>query len=83
MTRIKVRLFGVEARSLGRSELELDLPQAAPTCADVRRAAAAAAPRLASWLAICRFAINHAFVDEAAAVGPGDEVALIGMVSGG
>ena len=85
MTHVKVLLFGVAARTLGRSqlELELDLPQAAPTCSDIRQAAAAAAPHLASWLAICRFAVNHTFVGEATAVGPRDEVALIGMVSGG
>jgi molybdopterin converting factor small subunit len=81
--RIVVKLFGPQAQTAGRRELALDLAAGPVTCAALRCALAAAEPRLAPTLPASRFAINCALAAEADAVRAGDEVALIGPVSGG
>ena len=43
----------------------------------------AAEPLLAGMLPACRFAVNHAFAADDRAIAEGDEVALIGLTSGG
>lgn len=82
-TRIRVKLFGPEAATAGRREVAIDLPDEAATCAQLRASLAAAEPALAPRLPHCRFAINSAYAGEDDPVRPGDEVALIGPVSGG
>lgn len=81
--RVTVKLFGNEAVAANRREVTLDLPGASATVADLRERLAAALPELAEAAARCRVAVNHEFADDAAAVHPDDEVALIGQVSGG
>lgn len=81
--RVTVKLFGHEARSLGGREASVDMPGESPTCRDLRVALSAQHPALAASLASCRFAVNHQFVADDHAIHPGDEVALIGAVSGG
>lgn len=82
MTRITIRLFGPQAQLAATHELALELPSA-PTCGDLRRRLAEAVPALAPSLASSRLAVNHAFADDDTPVAASDEVALIGMVSGG
>lgn len=79
---VRVRLFGPEARALGRGEVAIE---AAPgtTCAQLRSDLRARYPQLQDSLSHARFAINSEFADEAREIEPGDEVALIGLVSGG
>lgn len=81
--RIEVRLFGPQARTLGQSVAQVDVDGAAPTCGHLRAALAENFPQLSGELAACRFAINHEFANDQAALAPDDEVALIGPVSGG
>jgi len=76
-----VKLFGAEARLAGRKELELEF--SGLTCAQLRAQLAETLPQLAGSLPLCRFAVNHEYVAIEHALREGDEVALIGMVSGG
>jgi molybdopterin converting factor small subunit len=80
--RIRVLLFGQEARAVGRSDVDvlLDGPL---TCGSLRAALAREVPALWPYLRSGRFAVNHEFADDGRALRETDEVALIGMVSGG
>ena len=77
-----VRLFGPEAELAGSSQVtvEIDGP---PTCRELREAITRLNPSLAPRATACRFAVNHEFVDDDFLVSERDEVALIGLVSGG
>lgn len=81
--KIQVLLFGPLSAELGRSSVELELSSDPPTGADVRRALAEAEPGIAPLLPSHRFARNHEIVSDDEPLAAGDEVALIGMVSGG
>ncbi len=81
--RLTVKLFGPEAALVGRSEVEVELGPGQATCADLRQGLASAQPRLAAALGRCRLAVNHEFAGDEVELKPGDEVALIGLVSGG
>lgn len=80
--RIEVKLFGAEARLLGADTLAVDL-DAPATCGELRDAMRAVAPALASSLGWARFAVNGRYADDATTIDAGDELALIGLVSGG
>lgn len=79
---VVVKLFSVEAQAAGTREATVELPRDA-TCAALRNALTAAYPALASRMEKCRVAVNHEFAADAMVVRQGDEVALIGPVSGG
>lgn len=79
---VVVKLFGPDALAVGRPQLAFELPPES-TCRELRQKLRQAAPRLAGSLTASRFAVNHVFANEAQPLRPGDEVALIGMVSGG
>ena len=79
---IEVKIFGPQARLAQRSSIRIALEPAA-TCEALRAKLAEAEPELAPSLPRSRFAINHEFAAESQAIREGDEVALIGMVSGG
>ena len=81
---ITVRLFGPQARLAGQETVTLEMPEPEPTCAHVRASRAGQVPELQDSLAGSRFAVNFEYVtDERTPVKASDEVALIGMVSGG
>jgi molybdopterin converting factor small subunit len=80
---VTVRLFGQEARAAGRDTVIVPLADAQCTCGHLRAALLAAEPRLAATLPNCRWAVNHAFATETQPIAATDEVALIGLVSGG
>jgi molybdopterin converting factor small subunit len=77
-----VRLFGPEAELTGVSQVtvRVDGPL---TCRELREAITRDVPSLAARMSTCRLAVNHEFVDDAFLVSEQDEVALIGLVSGG
>lgn len=81
--RIEVLLFAAQARATGHDRLTVSLPSAAPTCADLRDALGEAVPALRAQLPTSRFAVNHEFVGDGHRIAADDEVALIGLVSGG
>ncbi|MBK9119409.1 MAG: MoaD/ThiS family protein [Phycisphaerales bacterium] len=78
-----VHFFGAEAQTLGRDRLAVELPEAEPTCGTLRTYLSTTERVLAEPLRTARFAVNHAFAPDTQRLMPGDEVALIGMVSGG
>ncbi|MGQ0628624.1 MAG: MoaD/ThiS family protein [Phycisphaerales bacterium] len=79
---LSVLLFGPERAALGRSRVEVTVSEGAGP-AEILRALAEQAPALAPLLRSGRIAINGAFAPPDARAAPGDEVALIGLVSGG
>ena len=78
-----IKLFGPLSRAAGRGELAIAVGHARPTCGEIRARLAADEPLLAGMLPACRFAINHAFAADDREIAEGDEVALIGLTSGG
>jgi molybdopterin synthase catalytic subunit len=79
---ITVRLFGPEAEVTGRSQVTVDVDSTA-TCGQLRVALAQHEPSLAPYLPACRLAVNHEFAGDEHPLSEQDEVALIGLVSGG
>lgn len=78
---VNVLLFGPQATLAGKREVAVEVAE--PTAQAVLTALSEAAEPLAASLAASRLAVNHEFVAETHPIRPGDEVALIGMVSGG
>ncbi len=79
---VTVKLFGAEAESAGRASVVVDVADGAD-CRAVRAALVAACPSLEPLLSHARFAVNNAYATDATVIARGDEVALIGLVSGG
>lgn len=78
-------LFGPAAAALGgRDSVCVPLASGvAATVAELGRAMQEKFPPLAPMVASGRFAVNHSFAHGHDRIGPGDEIALIAMVSGG
>lgn len=79
--KINVLLFGPQATLAKRRELTVEVAE--PTAGAVLTALASESEPLVASLSTSRLAVNHEFVAESHVLRPGDEVALIGMVSGG
>jgi molybdopterin converting factor small subunit len=79
----RVKLFGPMSQAVGQGELSISLQGDGATCAALRATLFAAEPRLAGLLDGCRFAVNGRFAAEGHMLAEGDEIALIGFVSGG
>lgn len=75
---VKVLLFGREREIVGRESVEVDVPRGASAAAVLEMLGR-------EWPGVkgARLAVNHAFARGDEAIGEGDELALIGMVSGG
>ena len=80
--KVRVRLFGPQARLAGTDEIAVALPAGA-TAGGVKAALGKAFPALRPSLGGSRIAVNHEYAADADPVPPGAEVALIGLVSGG
>ena len=80
---LRVKLFGPMSQAVGQPELSVPVEGALPTCATLRACMFAREPRLAGFLDGCRFAVNGRFASEEQSLSAGDEIALIGFVSGG
>ena len=78
-----IKLFGPLSRAAGKGELAVAVDHGRPTCGEIRARVAIVEPLLAKMLPACRFAINHAFAADDRRIDEGDEVALIGLTSGG
>lgn len=79
---VRVLLFGPEAAAARSDALTMDVP-AGSTADAVKAAIAGACPALSPLLPAARLAVNSAFARGDQPINPGDEVALIGLVSGG
>ena len=80
--KVQVRLFAVLRDSLGRSELEMELPEGA-TLEDVWRHLVKEHPALAPRRRSLAAAVNRRYAAFDASLAAGDEVAFIPPVSGG
>ena len=80
--KLRILLFGPEAAALARDHVELDIPAPA-TPHSLREHLAAAFPALRPSLPAARFAVNSRFAAPDQSISSSDEVALIGLVSGG
>ena len=81
--RVTIKLFGPAAQRVGTREVGVTVEGERASCAAVKRALEAATPALADVIPASRLAVNHEFAGDDDTVAPGDEVALIAMVSGG
>jgi molybdopterin converting factor small subunit len=81
--RVSVLLFGPQATLAGARSVDVEIPIEAPTASDIFTALREVAPALTGSLVSSRLAINHEFATADQTIQQGDEVALIGMVSGG
>lgn len=80
---IAIQLFGPQARLAGVHQVVIAAPSEQITCEQLLDLLRAARPELADSLRDSRLAVNHAFANPETQIQPGDEVALIGLVSGG
>jgi len=80
---VQVKLFGPLAQAAATRTASVELPAGQANCAALREALTRRYPQLRDALATCRLAVNHEFVGDATPIALGDEVALIGQVSGG
>ncbi|MGL4511993.1 MAG: MoaD/ThiS family protein [Lacipirellulaceae bacterium] len=78
-----VLVFGPQAVAVGTRSIEIDLVDSPCTVADVLEAIGAASPALLPSLAASRLAVDHEFATPERLLTGGEELALIGMVSGG
>jgi molybdopterin synthase catalytic subunit len=77
-----VLLFAALRDRAGRTVVSVDVDEPV-TVASLRHALALQIPAVAGALPHCRIAVDHAFVDDAHAIAPGAEVAIVPPVSGG
>jgi len=80
---IVVKLFGPQARMCGRTEVSLEVSGEGATYDALTKQLAEAEPSLRESLATSRLAVNHEYALPEQISREGDDVALIGMVSGG
>jgi molybdopterin converting factor small subunit len=80
---ITVKLFGPQAQLARTRELIVELPDEDVTCGELRQILTRMQSPLSASLAASRLAVNQAFAAEDDPVRAGDEVALIGLISGG
>jgi molybdopterin converting factor small subunit len=80
---IEVLLFGPQATLAGARSVRVSLVDQQPKSVTVLEALALQLPELGPSLKTSRLAVNHAFAAADTPISPSDEVALIGMVSGG
>lgn len=79
---VRVLLFGGEALAAGAASVEVRVNDRA-RIEDVRAALGGQCPALAASMGHARLALNHSFARGDEVVSPEDEIALIGLVSGG
>ncbi|MEM6391756.1 MAG: MoaD/ThiS family protein [Planctomycetota bacterium] len=79
---ITIQLFGMQARLADARVIQLDLPEDADCQAALDRLAVDY-PALTDSLPGSRLAVNQHYAEPDRRLAPGDEVALIGMISGG
>ncbi len=80
---LTIKLFGPEARALGRGQVVVQVKKLPIACGELRKTIAQAEPTLGKSLATARFAVNCDFVTDESMVNARDEIAIIGSVCGG
>ena len=80
--KVRVLLFGFEAAAAASSSVEVEVADQA-TCGEVRDQLGLDYPVLRPFLRVGRFAVNREFAPPDRHLSATDEIALIGLVSGG
>jgi molybdopterin converting factor small subunit len=80
---VSVLVFGPMARAANAKQLTLRAQGPAMTCGTLREQIQRQFPPLAPMLKSCRFAVDGAFVEDTLELKGTEEIALIGLVSGG
>lgn len=80
---IEILLFGPQAKLAQTDRVAVQIDEDAPTVGSAMRALHDALPALRPTLEVSRLAVNHAYATDEDMLNASDEVALIGMVSGG
>ena len=75
-----VKLFGPQAQQVGAAEVQVETQ---PTVGAILEAVAQAHPALQASISVSRLAVNHGYAAPEDVVEATDELALIGMISGG
>lgn len=81
--KLNIKLFGPQAQTAGARAVQVEIDSAQPDIKQVRQALLKSAPQLADSLSVSRLAVNHEFAPEDKKITENDEIALIGLVSGG
>ena len=79
---VRVLLFGAESTALGRSHVDVAL-DGDRSCRALLKRLGESYPALLPHLSIARIAVNSEFAPPERTIGAHDEIALIGLVSGG
>jgi molybdopterin converting factor subunit 1 len=79
---VDVLLFARARELAGSERIGVELPKGA-TVADLRRALGECRPELAEIVKRCAVAVDAEFADDALALAPGLDIALLPPVSGG
>lgn len=80
---IEVQLFGPQAQLAGKRTVRVETPRGTLSAGDLLAILSESEPVLAESIPLSRIAVNHEFAAPDQQINAGDEVALIGMVSGG
>ncbi len=80
---VRVKLFAVARQRAGQDHVEVELPSAAATVADLRAAIVDRCPALADLLPHMKVAVNNDYAADGARLPASAELALIPPVSGG
>lgn len=80
---LPVLLFGLQAQRVGSDRLIFRNISSPATAAEVLSLIAQTQPDLSASLGVSRLAVNHEFATEETLIHEGDEVALVGLISGG
>ncbi len=83
MVSCEVRLFGPQARLQDAVMVRVEIEAGVTRCDEVLALLSAGCPLLAPSIAASRLAVDHAIADPARVLWGTEELALIGMVSGG
>ena len=82
-TTCRVLLFGPQASLAGCASVDVQVVSGQTTAAQILEQLGTSLPTLAASLPTSRLAVNHDYADPAAPLTGDEELALIGMVSGG
>lgn len=80
---LPVLVFGMQARAIGSDRLTLANTESPIAASAVLSRIAETHPDLSASIGVSRLAVNHEFATAETLINEGDEVALVGLISGG
>ncbi|MBB3209653.1 molybdopterin converting factor small subunit [Rhodopirellula rubra] len=80
---LQVLVFGPQARTVGTDRMKLGKTKFPITADALMSRIVETYPNLSSSIGVSRLAVNHEFVESNSLINAQDEVALVGLISGG